>query len=138
MSGNVRAGGTAARRRSTGKSEQRLVPMRVGDATVYIEQFGEPAVVESEGHIRTVSPPTPEEAFQTGGDILRECVRVIGERIAVLAERTRPEKIVVEFSLSFAVKGKASLIPVLLTGESSANTGLKITAEWTRLEAKDG
>ncbi len=35
-----------------------------------------------------------------------------------------------EFSLTFDVKGKASVIPILVTGETGVQTGLKITAKW--------
>jgi Trypsin-co-occurring domain 1 len=73
------------------------------------------------------------EAFQIGSDILRECVRVIGERIEMMAEKARPNKVVVEFSISFEVKGKASIVPIFLTGETGGKTGLKITAEWARV-----
>ena len=41
-----------------------------------------------------------------------------------------PQEITVEFSLSFQVKGKASLIPMFVTGETGAQTGLKVTAKW--------
>ena len=131
MSGSIRAGAETGEKPAAA-GERRFIPMQVGSATVYVEQIGEPVVVPSDGRIRTVSPPSPEEAFRTGGDILRECVHVIGERIESMAEHTRPQKIAVEFSLSFEVKGTASLIPVFLTGETAARSGLRVTAEWIR------
>jgi len=112
--------------------------MQVGGATVFIEQFGEPVVVEAEGQIRTVSPASPEEAFEAGRDILRECVNIIGAGIEAIAEKARPHKVAVEFSISFEVKGRASIIPVFLTGQAAGKTGLKVTAEWTRTDAKPG
>lgn len=138
MNGSIRAGKEPSRKRSAALVERRLVPMQVGGATVYIEQFGATPVVETEGTIRPVAPPTSADVFERGSDILHECVRVIGERIEAMGQAVRPDKVSVEFSLSFEVKGKAAVIPVLLTGESSGQTGLKVTAEWTRKEAKGG
>jgi hypothetical protein len=112
---------------------RRLLPMRVGGATVYVEVFGEPAVIEDDT-IHPVAPPSPQEAFENAGEILRECVRVIGERIEGLTAKARPSEITVEFSLNFEVKGKASLIPVFITGETGAKTGLKLTALWKHEE----
>jgi Trypsin-co-occurring domain 1 len=136
MSGPIRAGGATPHKPRIEMARRRLVPIQIGSATAYLEQFGEPAVVESEGRIRTVAPSSPGEAFETGGEILRECVRIIGERIEAMADRARPQRIAVEFSLSFEVKGKASIIPVFLTGETAGKTGLKITAEWTRTDTE--
>jgi len=105
----------------------------VGSATVWIEQESDPAVVEDD-RIRPVAAPSPEAAFETAGEILRECVRLVGDRIANLADKTRPQEVTIEFSLTFEVKGKASIIPVFVTGESTAQTGLKVSAVWKRTE----
>jgi hypothetical protein len=110
----------------------RLVPMQVGSAIVYVEQVGEPAVVEPDDAIRPVAAPGPREAFENAGEILRECVRVIGDRVETIAEKTRPQEISIEFSLTFEVKGKASIIPVFVTAETGAQTGLKVVAVWKR------
>jgi hypothetical protein len=110
--------------------------MRVGSATVYVEDFGEPTYIEADDRVRPVALPSPQEAFESAGEIVRECVRVIGERVEALAVKARPQEISVEFSLSFGVKGKAALIPVFVTGETGAETGLKVTAVWKREEAK--
>jgi len=104
--------------------------MRVGSATVYVEDYGESALIEVDDRLRPVAPPSPQEAFGSAGEILRECVRVIGERVDALAVKARPQEISVEFSLSFEVKGKAALIPVFVTGETGTETGLKVTAVW--------
>jgi hypothetical protein len=111
--------------------------MRLGSAIVYIEQVGDPGVIEADDQVRPVAPPTPEEAFERAGDILRECVRIIGERVEALVTRARPQEITVEFSLTFEVKGKAALIPIFVTGETGAQTGLKVTAVWKRGEGKE-
>jgi hypothetical protein len=113
--------------------------MQVGNAVVYVEQFGELVAAESDDQIRAVAAPSPREAFETAGEILRECVRVIGERIEALGAKAKPDQMSIEFSLNFEVKGKAALIPVFVTGETGANTGLKVTAVWKGGQAgKDG
>lgn len=113
---------------------RRLIPMQIGNATVYVEEVGAPLVIESDD-IRPVAPPTPGEAFEKAGEILHECVRVLGERVEALAAKARPDVVTVEFSLSFEVKGKASLIPVFLTGETGLQTGLKVSAVWNKSES---
>jgi len=60
---------------------RRFVPIRVGSATVYIKEVGEPALIEMDDQVRPVAPPSPQEVFESAGEILRECVRVIGERV---------------------------------------------------------
>ena len=55
-----------------------------------------------------------------------------------LGAKARPDQMSVEFSLNFEVKGKAALIPVFVTGETGAQTGLKVTALWkNRREGQD-
>jgi hypothetical protein len=107
-----------------------IVPMQVGSATVYVVQSERPAAIVEGERIRPVAPLSPQQAFQAAGDFLHECVRIIGEKVDTLAEKAKPEEVSVEFSLSFEVKGKASLIPVFVTGETATNTGLKVKAVW--------
>ena len=106
-----------------------MVPMQVGSATVYVVGSGDARVVEDD-RIRPVSPISPQEAFQAAGEFLHECVRLVGEKVETLAEKARPHEVAVEFSLSFEVTGKASVIPIFVTGETSAHTGLKVKAVW--------
>lgn len=136
MSDEIRAEGIS-KSLSESLSPRRLFPMQIGNAIVYIEQTGEPATLETDDRIRPVAPPGSQEAFESAGQILHECVRVLGERIGTLAEKTRPQQISVEFSLSFEVKGKAAVIPVFITGEATTQTGLKVTAVWDRHEAEE-
>jgi hypothetical protein len=107
-----------------------LVPMSVGDATVYVEQIGEPLTIETREDIYTVAPPDPDEAFERAGEVLHECVRVVGERVGTLAENAMPKSVAVEFTLSFEASGRAQIVPVLLTGQTKVATGLKVTAVW--------
>jgi hypothetical protein len=116
---------------STAESGRRLVPMQVGSATVYIEQVGPYPEIDADDRIYPVAPLSPQEAFQTAGDAVRECVRIVGERIEALEER-RPQEITVEFSITLEAKGKAALIPIFVTGETGAKTGLVVKAVWRR------
>ena len=136
MNGEIRVGDSSPMP-SESAPIRRIVPMRVGNATVFVEEVGEPVMIDVGDQVRPVAPPSPQEAFENAGEILHECVRVLGERIEALAAKARPQEITVEFSLSFEVKGQASLIPVFVTGESSAQTGLKVTSVWKRQEAKE-
>ncbi|HEX6426661.1 MAG TPA: CU044_2847 family protein [Niastella sp.] len=118
---------------SLSQNTRRLVPMKVGRATVYVEEVRAPVTIESD-EIRQVSPPSPDEAFDKAGEILHECVRVLGDRIETMAAKAKPSEVTVEFSLNFEVKGKASIIPIFVTGESGLQTGLKVTAVWKSKE----
>jgi hypothetical protein len=109
---------------------RRLVPLQIGGATVFVEQIGEEALVEGDDRIYPVAPPSPSEAFEHGLEFVRRCVSAFGEQLNEFAENTRPDELAVEFALTFEAKGKAALIPVLVTGEAAAQTGLKVTARW--------
>lgn len=111
---------------------RQVVPMRVGSATVYIAQSGAPVEVATEDAYRPVALPTPQEAFDTAGEIVREGVRIVGERLHELAAQLRPSETTVEFTVTFDVRGKASPIPLFVTGEAGVETGLKVTAVWRR------
>jgi hypothetical protein len=114
-----------------------MVPIQIGSATVYVMQTPDASVLIEDDRIRPVAPLSPAEAFESAGKILRECVRVMGEHFENLADKARPEQLTVEFSLTFEVKGKASIVPVFVTGETTAQTGLKVTAVWKRSAGKD-
>jgi hypothetical protein len=107
-----------------------LVPMRVGSAVVYVERLDDQPVIIESGDIRAVAPLSPTEIFENAAGVIREGVRVLGETLEMLARASRPCKITAEFSLSFEVEGKVSIVPVLLTGKSNVHSGLKVTAEW--------
>jgi Trypsin-co-occurring domain 1 len=118
---------------------RRLVPMQIGSAIVYIEaSVEELKVEEGGGDIYTVSPPSPTDAFNKAMDAIGETVRAMGDRFKQLEERIHPDDLTVEFEFSFDAKGKASIIPVFVTGETSVHTGIKVTATWTRSEATIG
>lgn len=56
-------------------------------------------------------------------EILRECVRVVGEQVRGLGEGALPRQVRVEFSLALEAKGEAKIVPVLLTGEADDDHG---------------
>jgi hypothetical protein len=113
--------------------------MRVGAATVYVEQISEPAVVYDEsGGIRPVGAPDVGEAFRRAGEAIQECVSTIGQRIETLAGKTKPREITVEFSLTFEAQGGIHLLPILVTAQSKVGTGLKVSAVWSLAEGAEG
>jgi hypothetical protein len=72
----------------------------------------------------------PTEAFTKASDALRECVKVVGQRLDQLGEAVKPAEIGVEFTITFDVEGSAHIIPVLLTGKAKTAMGVKVTAVW--------
>jgi hypothetical protein len=105
--------------------------MKVGDAVVYVEQSLDEPVVETVTELRAVAaPPSATEAFEKASEAIRECVRIVGDRIEGLRETAKPKEVSVEFSLGFEARGKASFIPILVQAEAAANTALKVTAVW--------
>lgn len=110
----------------------RLVPIAIGDAVVFVQQVGPPPAVEVDERIYPVGAPSLSDAFDRAGDMLREVLRLVDERTKQLDDATRPDHLTVEFSLSFEVSGKASVIPIFVTGETGLQTGLKVVAVWDR------
>ena len=96
MSDEIGAGGNERLLTNEDQARQ-MVPMKVGSAVVYLEQADRPIVVESGDEIYPVT--TPQEVFAMASDVIRECVRVVGERIDALAEK-KPNEISVEFSIN--------------------------------------
>ncbi len=110
-------------------SGPRLVPMKVGDAVVYVEATGVTTTIEESEEAIAVGM-SPSEAFETASAALKECVRVVGERLQTISEAIQPQEVGVEFNLTFDVEGRATIIPVLLTGKATSGMGIKVTAKW--------
>jgi hypothetical protein len=108
---------------------RRLVPMRVGAATVYVEATGDAPVLPPDDDFHAVGV-NPQEAFETASEALKECVRVMGERLESIRGGMRPQEIGVEFTITFDVEGQARIIPVLLTGKAKTAVGMKVSATW--------
>lgn len=116
---------------------RRLIPMKVGEAVVYIEPFDETAQLQEEGDIEPVGVD-PKQAFETASEALRECVRVVGDRVATVGSALTPSTIGMEFTLTFDVEGKATIVPVLLTGKAKSTMGIKVSAQWHPKGAPQG
>jgi Trypsin-co-occurring domain 1 len=112
---------------------RQLVPMKIGEATVYIEQIGEVEVGVSDEIY--AAAPDASEVFQTAIEAIGEGVRAVGDRLGRLGDKIHPDEVSVEFSLSFDAKGKAQVIPVFVTTEASIHTGIKVTATWRGSES---
>lgn len=137
MSERIIPGGVSGSASESGP-QRRFVPLKVGNATVYVEYAGDVGEVEVDDRIYPVAPPTPQEAFETAGEVLHECVRVVGERMDSLAERAKPQEVTVEFTLTFEGSLNSSVIPILVTAGTKASTGLRVTAVWRRPEVEEG
>jgi hypothetical protein len=107
----------------------RLVRMNVGEAVVYVEATGGAATLEESEDASAVGL-SPADAFETASKALKECVRVVGERLHDTGTAMRPAEVGVEFTLTFDVEGRATIIPVLLTGKATSGMGIKVTAKW--------
>jgi hypothetical protein len=110
-------------------ARRRLVPMQVGSATVFVEATAEAPVIDAADDFHAVGI-NPTEAFETASDALKECVRVVGERIDAMQDAIRPKEVGVEFTITFDVEGQARIIPVLLTGKAKTAVGVKVSAKW--------
>lgn len=126
MDDEITAGGVGER--GDQRPARRLVPVQIGTATVFIEQAGGPVELVAGDEVHPVALPGPQRAFEQAGDFLHECVGIFDARIRALA--SRPQEVSVEFSLGFEVKGKATLIPILLSGETSTQAAIKVSARW--------
>lgn len=138
MSDEIEAGGAAEPTPEIGDVRRKAVPMRVGNATVYIIQTGETNIVSGEygeDEIYTVAPNV-REAFDKAVDVIRETVGKIGEGVQKLAEKAMPQELEVEFSLTFEATAKTAIIPIFVNAEHGLGTGLKITAVWKREDMK--
>jgi hypothetical protein len=111
----------------------RLVPMRVGTATVWVEQTGPPLRVDSTDEAYAVSPDI-HDVFSQAVDVVRECVKTVGSGIEEIKSGMHAPEVTIEFSVSFHAQGKASIIPIFVTGEAGTEAGLKVTATWPRQE----
>ncbi len=127
----IRSGGGEAERPASpiDSVAPRLVVQQVGAATVYFRVGAGPLPVANEPEFRAVAA-IDSNVFDEAARVVSESVKVMGERIRGVAKALQPSKLEVEISFGFEVKGKATIVPVLLTGESTASAGLKVTATW--------
>lgn len=137
MSDKIEVGGATTSAPETGGGQRSLVPMKVGSATVYVVQTGDANIEAGDDDIYTVAPDA-REVFDRAVDVIRECVVKIGDGIEVLAEKTMPRELTVEFSLTFEAKAKGTIVPIFITSEHGVGAGLKISAVWKRGDIKPG
>jgi hypothetical protein len=120
----------------SGDVRPELVAQQVGEATIYFRVSGETLVVANERELRPVAAEVRSNVFDEAASVVGEGVKIIGQRVHALTETLQPSELEIELSFGFEVKGKATIVPVLLTGESTSNVGLKVTATWKRPEKK--
>jgi hypothetical protein len=120
--------------------EVRLVPMRVGDAEVYVEAVGPPpdVLLSTDDEWEPVGGLNPADAFEKASDALKECVNIVGDRLNNLGQAIEPDEIGVEYTITFDVEGEAKIIPVLLTGKAKTAMGVKVSALWRPRERSNG
>jgi len=132
----VRAGAGSVERVAviSGEVRPELVAQQIGEATIYFRVSGETLVVANERELRPVAE-VKSNVFDEAARIVGEGVKIIGQKVHALTETLQPSELEIELSFGFEVKGKATIVPVLLTGESTSNVGLKVTATWKQSEA---
>lgn len=109
--------------------DSRLVAQRIGTATVYFRVDDEPLPLEGETEVRAVALINAD-VFNQAARIVGEGITAISDRVNDLLERVRPTELQMEISFSFEATGRTTIVPVLLTGDTSAKAGLKVTAVW--------
>jgi hypothetical protein len=120
----------------SGDVRPELVAQEVGEATIYFRVSGETLEVANERELRPVAADVKSNVFDEAARVVGEGVKIIGHKVRDLTETLQPSELEIELSFGFEVKGKATIVPVLLTGESTSNVGLKVTATWKRPEEK--
>ena len=109
-------------------ADRRLAAMRIGEATVFVEKVGPEPTIQASDYV-AVGELDPTEAFEKASEAIKECVRIVGNRIEQLAAAAKPQEVSVEFSIGFEAKGKA-WFPILVQAEATANAALKVAAVW--------
>jgi hypothetical protein len=115
------------------RAAERLVPISLGGVEIFVEQVGEPAEIEAGTDIYVAT--SPREALESALEFTGNLLASVGDRLAEVREKTTPDELTVELSLTFEATGKASIVPVLVTGQAGAKSGITVTAVWRRAEA---
>jgi hypothetical protein len=109
-------------------AQRRLVELRVGQAEVFVEVPMTDADLVGTTDLRAAAGGS-HDAFARAMGFLRECVHMVDDRLHELERR--PDEMTIEFSLGFDLKGKATLVPVLVSSEGAARSAVKVTATWS-------
>ena len=115
-------------------------PMKVGDGVVYVEiEETDISLAGNDGSDRP-APSSYEDDIEDSHVVgvtddmyeavasLKDSINALTSDVAGALEKAAPAEWSLEFSIGF--KGKASPIPVLVSGEGNAS--LKVTATWRR------
>jgi hypothetical protein len=120
----------------SGDNRPELLAQEVGEATIYFRVSGQTLQVANEPELRPVAAEVKSNVFDEAARVVGEGVKIIGQKVRTLTETLQPTELEIELSFGFEVKGKATIVPVLLTGESTSTVGLKVTATWKQPEEK--
>lgn len=115
-----------------------LVETAIGDAVVYFRVDRRLPAVEAPTGIRPVTGlGIDKNAFAAAAHVAREAVKLFGGTLKNVALELMPSETGIEFSISFEAKGKAAIVPVFLTGETTGQVALKVTAKWKNSAGSD-
>jgi hypothetical protein len=122
---------------STPASNAYLLEQPVGQTTVYFRTSGPALSIASSDELRAVAKISfPVDAIGHAGRIAREALKTVISEFENVERDLQGADLAVELTFSFEVTGHAAIVPVLLTGETSATGGLKITATWPHTLAR--
>jgi Trypsin-co-occurring domain 1 len=109
--------------------EPELIQTSIGGAVVYFRVENTLPCIVADGEVRAVAA-LDENAFEAAAKVIRESVRVIGSQLHDVGAELMPSELTVELGFTFAATGKATIVPVFLTGETKGELALKVTAKW--------
>lgn len=107
----------------------RLVPVRVGDVELLVEAVVPPGSEPTSGRVDEVARKVGEAFDRAQGAIVEIAVKTAGSVRELAARAVHPEKVAVEFGLSFTATGG-----VVIAG-ASAQASLKVTITYDRADA---
>lgn len=108
-----------------------LIETSIGNAVVYFRVDSSPRPVTVDTEVRAVAA-VDANAFEAAAKVIREGVRVIGAQVHEIGEALLPSELTVELGFTFEAKGKAAIVPVFLTGETSGRLAFKVIAKWQK------
>ncbi len=104
----------------------RVIPVTVGNATIYVEA----REVDDDGTPQKVAVGDVVEALPF--ESISNAIESIGQELAATLSRVSPTKASVELGLEIGVEA-GQLVALVAKGTAKAN--LKVTLEWTRPSA---
>jgi hypothetical protein len=101
----------------------------IDGVTVFVEA-GMLGSIPDDESIHAVGLSQPRQALEDAIDFTKALMKSLGSRIAEIDAALSPDELNVELSFTFRATGKATVIPVLLTGETGAEAAIKVSATW--------